>query len=97
MTDDKKSEIERALYKRAIGYDATETVEEFSDMDGEVKLVKKKVTVKNVPPDISAAKMLFDMEGKDELSCLSDEELEKEKKRLLKLLKEIKKNGGKRV
>ena len=97
MTEEKRGEIERALYKRAIGYDATETVEEFSDLDGEVKLVKRKVTVKNVPPDISAAKMLFDLEEGGGYVAMSDEELEKEKRRLLRSLKEIKKNGGKKV
>ena len=51
--------------------------------NGELKLVKKKVTKREIPPDIKAVKMLMD--GKEELS---DEELEEEKQKLLDLLKE---------
>lgn len=51
--------------------------------NGELKLVKKKVTKREIPPDIKAVKMLMD--GKEELS---DEELEEEKQKLLDMLKE---------
>ena len=44
------------------------------------------VTRKRVPPDIQAAKMLLD--GAPPLTSLSDEQLQKEKERLLLLLKE---------
>lgn len=53
--------------------------------DGELTLVKKKVTKKDIPPDIKAVKLLMD--GNDEQ--LSDEELESEKRELLKMLKEM--------
>ncbi len=53
--------------------------------DGELTLVKKKVTKKDIPPDIKAVKLLMD--GNDE--HLSDEELESEKRELLKMLKEM--------
>ena len=50
-----KEDINRALMKKALGYTAEETVEEYSmKEDGEVLLSKKKVTKKNVPPDITA-------------------------------------------
>ncbi len=55
--------------------------------DGEYKLVKRKVTTREIPPDIKAVKLLLDG-GNDE--DFSDEELEAEKQRLLKLLKEKK-------
>ncbi len=55
--------------------------------DGEYKLVKRKVTTREIPPDIKAVKLLLDG-GNDE--NFSDEELEEEKQRLLKLLKEKK-------
>ncbi len=73
-----------------MGFDATETVEEFqSQDDGEVKLTKKKITKKSVPPDISAVKLLMELNGeKGNFDDLSDEELENEKQELLKLLKE---------
>ncbi len=88
--EDKKTSIERALIKKALGYEAREVVEEYaSDEEGE-KLTKRKVTVKDVPPDLTAAKILLEnFEDKARpLSSLSDAELQEEKMRLLALLKE---------
>ncbi len=62
-------------------------MEEYVLTDGEYKLVKRKVTTREIPPDIKAVKLLLDG-GNDE--NFSDEELEEEKQRLLKLLKEKK-------
>lgn len=88
-TDARKiGELKNALFKKAIGYDATETVEEYSDTDGQLVLVKRKITKKAVPPDISALKMLLDENGDDDLSSMSDEQLEEERKNLTQLLKE---------
>ena len=88
-----KKQIQNALVKKAVGFDTQETVEEFVETDGEVKLVKRKVTTKTVPPDVSAVKLLLDMGDESEnITSLSDEELEREKKRLLKMLEEIRKN-----
>ena len=51
-------------------------------------MIKRKVVSKNVPPDVSAAKLLYELEGGAEnLKDLSDEELEREKQRLIELLK----------
>ena len=84
-----KQELLEALIKKALGYDATEVVEEYVGNDeGEVKLSKKKVTTKNVPPDMSALKILLD-DSQKEVGQMTDEELEKEKTRLINLLKEI--------
>lgn len=77
--------VKGALIKCATGLSTSEVVEEFAVEDGELKLVKKKVTKRDIPPDIKAVKLLLD--GGDELS---DEELEEEKQRLIKLLKENK-------
>lgn len=63
-------------------------VEEFAIVDGELTLVKKKVTKREVPPDIKAVKMLLEERGE-----ASDEELEAEKLRLLSLLDEEKIEG----
>lgn len=80
-----EKDFKTALIKKAMGYDVKEVVEEYvSDDNGDVKLTKKKVTKKNVPPDIGAIKML--MENGTKLNEMSDEELEEEKQRLLKLL-----------
>ena len=79
-----EEEIKGALKKCAVGFGTSEVVEEFCMEDGELKLVKKKVTKKDVPPDIKAVKLLMEDGG---LSGVSDEELEEEKNKLLELLK----------
>ena len=87
-----KTDLENALIKKALGYDATEVVEEYSsDSEGEIRLLKKKITTKNVPPDMSALKFLLDETEKD-LTKMTDEELFEEKVRLLNILKEIHNN-----
>lgn len=93
MDENKKQEnVEKALYKSAVGYSQNEVVEEYSTQkDGSMKLSKKKVTKKKISPDISAAKVLLEHYSKSEsvrLGGMSEEELEKEKQRLLKMLKE---------
>ena len=91
-----KSELECALIKRALGYDATEVIEEYGGGEqGEVKLLKKKVTIKNVPPDMTALKILLDEREKD-VSIMSDEELAKEKERLLSMLTEMPRSNSKK-
>ncbi len=81
--DDKR--ILNAIRKVALGFSLEEVTEEYGVEDGELKLVKRRETHKDVPPDLKAVKIL--MEDKD-YSALSDEELEREKARLLKQLKE---------
>ena len=77
--------IDSALKKKAFGFDATEIVEEYAlSEEGEIKLSKKKVTTKFVPPDVVALKMLI--EKAPSLTDYSDEELAAEKERLLDLL-----------
>lgn len=72
-----------ALYKCATGLSASEVVEEFAVEDGELKLVKKKVTKRQIPPDIKAVKLLMEERG-----APTDEELEEEKRRLKAMLNE---------
>ena len=92
----KQDALKEALYKKAVGYDSSETVEEYSDNDGDLVLVKRKVTTKPVRPDISAIKLLLGLDGGNEdLSALSDEELETQKKKLLKIIKEKINDGDK--
>ena len=86
-----KTDLEQALIKKALGYDATEVVEEYVGDGDEIKLSKKKVTTKNVPPDMSALKFLLD-ESQKEVSEMTDQELYEEKVRLLCLLNEIQKD-----
>ena len=79
-----------SLYKKAVGYTATEKTLEYSP-DGDV--VKKKVTSKHYPPDITALKAYLELlSDKEDIERMTDEELEAEKERLLKELEE-KRNG----
>lgn len=89
MKKDRKQLVKDAMLKRATGYDATETVEEYVERDGEICLVKRKVSTKNVPPDVSAARLVME-EGNESLTELSDEQLLAEKQRLMDLLKRSK-------
>ncbi len=87
-----EEKIKDALISRALGYDASEVVEEYSyDENGEMKLNKKKVSKKHFAPDISAIKILLARYGgmdEDELERMTEEELRAERNRLLKLLEE---------
>ena len=86
---DLQSDYKKALIKKALGYDAIETVEEYAETEGEIKLLKKKVTKKNVPPDVTALKLLLESE-QTPVSSMTDEQLEEEKQRLLALLQQSK-------
>ncbi len=78
-------EIREAILKVALGYSLEEVTEEYGVEDGELKLVKRKETKKDIPPDLKAVRLL--LEDRD-YSALSDEELEKEKQNLIKRFKE---------
>ena len=76
-----------SLYKKAVGYTATEKTTEYSP-DGEV--VKKKVVSKHFPPDISALKAYLELiSSGEDYESMTDEELAREKERLLKELEEM--------
>ena len=87
-----RDEILDAVVRRACGYEAKETVEEYAVVDGSLELVKRKITTKDVPPDIAAAKLIID--GGD-VSDLTDEQLQAEKERLLAQLYNSGVNDGK--
>lgn len=78
--------IKGALLERALGYDADEVVEEYGFSEGEAGARQAEGDQKAGAADIQAAKMLLD--GAPPLTSLSDEQLQKEKERLLLLLKE---------
>ena len=83
MSDDG---LKKALIKCAVGFDTSEVVEEYAADGDELKLVKRKVTRRDVPPDIKAVKMLLD--GEVGVAELSDEELEERRQKLIEMLKE---------
>jgi hypothetical protein len=71
--ENRKYELEKALYKRASGFEATETVVE-KDETGEV--IKTKVTNKSYVPDTTAAifalKNVYSEKYKDRIETVTD-------------------------
>lgn len=84
-----EKELMEALYKKAVGYETREVVEEYNDVGD---IVKRKVSTKYIPPDVTALKIYLEESDGGDLKRLDDNELIKEKERLLKLLGEIEKN-----
>ncbi len=82
--------IEKALLDKALGYETKEVIEEYGLSGDELVLQKRKTSTKTYPPDLSALQMLLENREDGDLSSLTDEELNKEKKKLLELLKDIK-------
>ena len=91
-----QKELDNALYKKAVGYQTDEIVEEYVyDESGDFKLNKKKITKKFVSPDLQCAKMLLDKlkdTSKPKLREVSDEELLLEKQKVIKDLERFKKS-----
>ena len=82
-------ELMKSLLKRAKGYRYNEVQEEYSvKEDGEFVLTKKKVVRKYCPPDASALKAYMDIAGEQSAASMSDEELENEKQKLIKKIKD---------
>lgn len=79
--------VSDALLKVALGCSVAEVTEEYAEVDGKLKLLKRKKTKKDIPPDLKAVQLILEKrENCGDVSAMSDEELEKEKQRLLKLL-----------
>ena len=68
----------------ALGLSTEEVTEEYGMENGALVLLKRRETRKDVPPDLKAMKLLI---GETDVAALSDEELEREKQRLLAELK----------
>jgi len=82
-----------ALKKRATGYKAKDIVEEYTyNRDGQEVLSKRKETVYEVAPDMTAIKILLDINKDKDCFDLTEEELIKEKNRLLKILASLDSN-----
>lgn len=84
-----KDKIEKSLIKKALGYQYKEVIEEYVIGEDGEKLSKKKVTTKDVPPDISAVKLLLEslnVSQNVDFDNLSDEELKQEIKNAMELL-----------
>ena len=83
-----QDEVRDAVLKVALGFQVEEVTEEYDARDGELKLIKRRETRKDIPPDLKAVRLL--LEGTD-YSALSDEELEAKRARLAAALSENKK------
>ena len=88
----KETQINEALLKVALGFQVAEVTEEYSEVDGAMKLTKRKSIKKDVPPDLKAVQLLLAETGGTGYSAMSDEELEREKERLLASVREQAKN-----
>lgn len=89
-----KDKIADALLKVALGFQVAEVTEEYAEVDGALKLTKRKRTKKDVPPDLKAVQMLLEDHG-GTIENMSDEQLEAEKKRLLAALEKSEKEQAK--
>ena len=87
MQEKEQAKIGKALMKVALGFEVAEVTEEFAEVDGELKLTKRKKTKKEIPPDLRAVQLLLAESGaENDFSKMSDEELQREKLRLIKSL-----------
>ena len=93
---DTETKLEDALLKVALGFQVAEITEEFAEVDGELKLTKRKRIKKDVPPDLKAVQLLLGENLGAAVDKMTDEELEAEKQRLLAALSQAKdaKEGG---
>ena len=88
--EDLDEETFKAIKKMVKGFCLKEVINEYVlDGNGNKQLTKQKVSKKLVPPNTDILKMLFSKTETQSLSfdTWSDAELEKEKQRLLKILK----------
>lgn len=80
----------KAIKKLVKGFCLKEVVNEYVlDGNGNKQLTKQKISKKLVPPNTDILKMLYNKSDNNEMTFegWSDADLEKEKQRLLKLLK----------
>lgn len=81
------------------GLTIKETTTEYAldEETGKLKVVKQKVQEKMLPPNVDLMKVVYQqlVEPKNGFEEMSDEDLENEKQRLLKELKENESVGGK--
>ncbi len=90
MKDDDFKKLKKVLLKKALGYVTSEQVCEYTiDPSGEPVLSKKKITKKQVSPDLAAVKILLENdEHTIPLAQMSDEQLLLERDRLKQLIRE---------
>ena len=85
-------ELKEILLKRAMGFEIEEVQEEYGESDGVLKLQKRKVTKKFIPPDSLALKFLLNQtvdSGENSYDNLSYDELMVLKDELISEINEI--------
>lgn len=86
------SNIQDALLKKALGYEVSEVVEEYSRVDKDLVLMKRKVSTKAYPPDLDAIELaLGENKGGGDYENLSDDALLREQQKLMEMFKKLKK------
>ena len=93
--DDAQVLFKNILLKKAKGFVLEEISEEYmADDDGKLRLVKRKISSKEVAPDISAVKALceFKIFESDDFKGMSYEQLKQERDKLFELFDEIEGN-----
>ncbi len=89
----------KALKTCITGFTTKEIVSEYAvdDETGDLKIVKQKISEKNIPPNTDIIKLIYQhyAEAKVDYESLTDEQLEQEKQRLILELKEKESVSGK--
>ncbi len=87
---DTVSSIKEMLLKKALGCSYEDIIDEYTCKEGELLLVKRKKMLKNYPPDVNAAKAYIKLiREEDTIESMTDEQLEREKIKLLNELKDL--------
>lgn len=81
-----KELLTKILLKKAKGYAFKEKTDEYVVVDGVKQLVKSKVVTKRAQPDVNALKALITLAEDTDVTKMTDEQLQVEKLRLIKLL-----------
>ena len=82
-----KELLTKILLKKAKGYAFHEKTDEYVVVDGKKQLVKSKVVTKRVQPDVNAIKALITLtDDSVDVTKMTDEQLQVEKLRLIRLL-----------
>ena len=81
-----KELLTKILLKKAKGYAYREKTDEYVVVDGKKQLVKSKVVTKRVQPDVNAIKALITLNEDLDVTKMTDEQLQVEKLRLIRLL-----------
>ena len=89
---DNTKKLKDALLCKALGYTTQEVTEEYGISGEEFVLQKRKTSTKSYPPDLSALQLLLDKESDfNEFEGMTDDELKKEKEKIMALLLKEKK------